>query len=328
MANAHTSAIAILMSAAFLDFIIGDPWSWLHPVQVMGWVINKETAIFLKLAKSPLKRRIAGFFLGSSVILCSGAIAWSIQFLLGLTHPALGLLSQSILLASCFAGRSLRQAAEDVMKPLAAGNLTEARNRLALYVGRDTQDLSEPEIRRAILETVAENTVDGVTAPLFFAIIGAFVPGIGPAPFAIAYKAASTLDSSIGYMREPYIHIGWFSAQLEDYLTWIPCRLTVLCIACLSGKPRQAWKRCQRDGIKDPSPNSGWSECVFAAALGVQLGGINYYGGVAKPKPLLGDRDREIEFITIKQGLQLMRWAYLWGLSSGLVGLIIASHFI
>ena len=228
-----------------------------------------------------------------------------------------------IILASCFAGRSLHQAAVEVLQPLRAGDLNAARAKLDSYVGRDTQNLSRTEILRAVLETVAENTTDGVTAPLFYAILGMALPGVGSVPLAIGYKAASTLDSMVGYRREPYTDLGWFSARLEDRLTWLPCRLTVLTIALLSGKPKQVWDLCRRDGIKDPSPNSGWSECAYAAALGVQLGGTNYYGGVVKEKPLLGDRDNEITTETVDLALGIMRNCCLLWLAVGSIVLIV-----
>jgi adenosylcobinamide-phosphate synthase len=178
-------------------------------------------------------------------------------------------------------------------------------------VGRDTEHLSAPEIYRAILETVTENATDGVMAPLFYALLGVILSPIGSVPLVFAYKAASTLDSMVGYRELPYTHLGWFSAKLEDILTWFPCRLTVITIAILSGKPRSVWQICQRDAIHDPSPNAGWSECAYAAALGVQLGGINQYRGVTQPKPLLGDSIHEITPGIIHQGLRLTRWSFL-----------------
>jgi adenosylcobinamide-phosphate synthase len=189
--------------------------------------------------------------------------------------------------------------------------LAEARSKLSQYVGRDTEKLTEAEILRAVLETVTENATDGVTAPLFYAIVGAFLPGVGSVPLALAYKAASTLDSMVGYRVEPYTDLGWFSAKLEDVLTWLPCRLTVITLALLSGKPKEVWRLCLRDATKDPSPNSGWSECAYAAILGVQLGGTNWYQGVAKDKPLLGDPVYPITPDKIYQALQLTRYCFL-----------------
>ncbi|NEP13817.1 MAG: cobalamin biosynthesis protein, partial [Symploca sp. SIO2C1] len=133
----------------------------------------------------------------------------------------------------------------------------------------------------------------------------------GSVPLALAYKASSTLDSMIGYRKEPYADLGWFSAQLEDLLTWLPCRLTVITLALLSGKPWKVWHLCYRDGSQDPSPNSGWSECAYAAILGVQLGGTNWYEGVAKHKPLLGDPINLITISKITHALQLTRYCFL-----------------
>jgi len=282
-------ATAVLLLAAALDYIIGDPWGWPHPVRVMGWIISHFTQFVLKQWTSQSKRRLAGIVLGVGLIIGSGLAGWLIIQVATWVHPLVSIVVEGVLLASCFAGRSLRMAADDVLQPLIAGQLTQARSKLSQYVGRDTEKLDESEILRAVLETVTENATDGVTAPLFYAIVGAFVPGVGSAPLALAYKAASTLDSMIGYWNEPYTDLGWFSAQLEDRLTWLPCRLTVITLALLSGKPQEVWNLCLRDASKDPSPNSGWSECTYAAILGVQLGGTNWYQGVAKDKPFLGD---------------------------------------
>jgi adenosylcobinamide-phosphate synthase len=197
-------------------------------------------------------------------------------------------------------------------------NLELARQKLSQYVGRDTDNLSPTEILRAVLETVAENTTDGVTAPLFYAILGAFLP-FGSVPLALAYKAASTLDSMIGYRDEPFADLGWFSAKLEDLLTWFPCRLTVLTLALISGKPLWVWTICRRDGVQDPSPNSGWSEAAFAAILGVQLGGVNSYRGVIKDKPLLGDPLSEITPDKIEDALGLTRFCFLLWLAIAII---------
>jgi adenosylcobinamide-phosphate synthase len=314
----------VLLLAAILDYAIGDPWGWPHPVQGMGWGISRYTQFALKRCSSPLARRWAGMLLGSGAIAGSGLTGWLIVRGAIWIHPLLGMAAESILLASCFAGRSLRAAADDVLAPLTAGDLEQARSRLSQYVGRDTAGLSESEIYRAILETIAENTTDGVTAPLFYGIIGAFLPGVGSVPLALAYKAASTLDSTVGYRQEPYTHFGWFSARGEDYLTWLPCRLTVVTLALLSRKPQAVWRICRRDGTKDPSPNSGWSEAAFAAALDVRLGGTNSYGGVIKHKPLLGNPTSPITREKINRALGLMRACFLIGLGFALMGLLAA----
>ncbi len=301
----------VLLVAAVLDYLIGDPWGWLHPVQVMGWVINRFTQLIgFQQGSSPLFQCCSGIILGLTLIIGSGVCGWAISYGSYLIHPLFGIATQSITLASCFAARSLRQAANDVLQLLASGKLEQARISLSQYVGRDTQNLSEPEILRAVMETVTENATDGVMAPLFYAIIGSFTP-LGSVPVALAYKAASTLDSTIGYREAPYTYLGWFSARLEDYLTWLPCRLTVLTLALLSGKPGQVWQICRRDAVKDASPNSGWSECAYAAVLGVQVGGTNWYRSVAKHKPLLGNFIYPITVTRICQALQLTRYCFL-----------------
>jgi adenosylcobinamide-phosphate synthase len=304
-------ATAVLVVAAALDYIIGDPWGWPHPVRVMGWIISHFTQFVLKHWTSRFKRRLAGIVLGVGLIIGSGLAGWLIIQVATWVHPLVNVVLEGVLLASCFAGRSLRMAADDVLQPLSAGQLPQARSKLSQYVGRDTEKLDESEILRAVLETVTENATDGVTAPLFYAIVGALVPGVGIAPLALAYKAASTLDSMIGYRNEPYTDLGWFSAQLEDRLTWLPCRLTVITLALLSGKPQEVWHLCRRDASKDPSPNSGWSECTYAAILGVQLGGTNWYQGVAKDKPFLGDPLDPITPAKIDQALKLTRYCFL-----------------
>ena len=315
-------AAAVLLLAAALDYIIGDPWSWPHPVRVMGWVISHFTEFAIKHWKSPLERRWAGIVLGVGLIIGSGLAGWLIVRGASWVHPLVGVAVAGILLASCFAGRSLRTAAVDVLQPLTTGQLAQARSNLSQYVGRDTEKLAEPEILRAVVETVTENATDGVIAPLFYAIVGAFLPGVGSVPLALAYKAASTLDSMVGYRREPYTHLGWFSAKLEDLLTWLPCRLTVITLALLSGKPQEVWRLCLRDANKDPSPNSGWSECAYAAILGVQLGGTNWYQGVAKHKSLLGNPVHPITPEKIYQALRLTRYCFLIWLGIAICALL------
>ncbi|HEY9850612.1 MAG TPA: adenosylcobinamide-phosphate synthase CbiB [Leptolyngbyaceae cyanobacterium] len=327
----------VLALASWLDFIIGDPWGWPHPVQAIGWVINRlfqwaieflnnpDTKSYLhwlkKITNFPIDNiisRFTGAVLGIGLVIGSGSIGWLTIAGARWVHPLLGMTVNTILLASCFAGRSLTNAGIAVLQPLIKGDIDTARSTLRQYVGRDTANLSAPEILRAVLETVTENATDGVLAPLFYALIGLFFPPIGSVPLVLAYKTASTLDSMVGYREAPYTYIGWFSAKQEDVLTWLPCRLLVITLAFLSGRPYQIWKICWRDAPKDPSPNSGWSECVYAALLNVRVGGTNWYRGVAKPKPLLGDPKAPITPDKIKQAMQLTRYCFLIWLSIAL----------
>lgn len=314
----NTNAAATLTIAALLDYVIGDPWNWLHPVQIMGWGINCYTQFVLQWCHHSIGQRVAGVVLALVTISLSGLVGWFMVQAAQQFHAGLGIVVSSVLLASCFAGHSLRRAATEVLRPLKQHDLAMARTRLSLYVGRDTKDLPEPEILRAVLETVTENATDGVMAPLFWAIVGSFTP-IGSVPFALAYKAASTLDSTVGYRDAPYTDIGWCSARLEDILTWLPCRLTVFSLISFSSRPKQVWKICRRDAAKDPSPNAGWSECTYAAMLDVRLGGTNYYKGVAKQKPLLGDAIRPITPTVIQQAIQFTRMNFLLWLTIALI---------
>ncbi len=261
--------------------------------------------------------------LGLSLIIGSGGLCWlGLQIAAGI-NQILAIALASILLAACFAGRSLRDAAMDVIKVLQTGDIVMARRQLSRYVGRDTDHLSELEILRAVLETVTENAIDAVTSPLFYAIIGSLCFDYGGVVLAIAYKAASTLDSMVGYREVPYHDLGWFSAKTDDLLTWLPCRLSVITLAIISGRPIAVWQICQRDAHQDPSPNSGWSECVYAAILRVQLGGANQYRGVIKYKPLLGDATEAIAPAKILQALTLTRLCFLLWLSIILACLIL-----
>lgn len=310
--------IIVLLLAAILDYLIADPPYLLHPVQIVGWVILNLQKIILKFFNKPWQKCLAGIALGLSLIIGSGFIGWLTVFTAFRISPFFAIFLETTILASCFACRSLRLAVKDVLSSLVKGDLALARTKLSQYVGRDTAQLSTSEILRAVLETVAENTTDGVTAPLFYGILGSLIPGIGAVPLALSYKAASTLDSMIGYRKEPFTYLGWFSAQLEDYLTWFPCRLTVLTVAVLTNKYQEVWCLCQRDAHKDPSPNSGWSETAFAAALGIQLGGTNSYDGIIINKPLLGEPIQRITIDKVNQAINLARNCFLLWLGIGL----------
>ena len=297
---------------------MSDPSKYLHPVQIMGWLIFKCSNFILKFCKRKIVRLYAGIVLGMLLIFVSGVFGWVIGLIKYHFSSLAGIIIESILLASCFAGRSLRLAAIDVFIPLNNNKIDLARIKLSQYVGRETRNLSKKEIWRTILETIAENSIDGVMAPLFYAIVGALCPYINSLAFALAYKASSTLDSTIGYKKEPFTDIGWFSANLEDILTWIPCRLGVLTLAILSGRPYYVLSICNRDGDKDLSPNSGWSESIYAAVLEIQLGGKNIYNGIVKEKPLLGEPIKPVTFNALKKALVLTRVCSLLWLGLGI----------
>jgi adenosylcobinamide-phosphate synthase len=186
------------------------------------------------------------------------------------------------LLCTTLSMRSLGEAAEEVERGLGEGRLDRSRRQVGRLVGRDTDELSESEVCRAAVESVAENTSDGVVAPMLYGVLFG-------APGALAYKAVNTLDSMVGYRQPPYEDLGWASARLDDFANLAPSRLTMLCTAAISGRPLRTLLSALRYGPLTASPNAGMAEAAFAGALGVKLGGANMYGGVLREGPILGD---------------------------------------
>ncbi|MEI7958106.1 MAG: adenosylcobinamide-phosphate synthase CbiB [Verrucomicrobiota bacterium] len=283
-----------------VDLLLGDP-RWLpHPVKLMGR--------FASSIEAPLRRMIpnarAAGIVAVFAVLTATAVA-ALMLVSGATrlHPIAGDIVSIALLYTCFAGRDLALHSHRVYRALAENDLPEARRRVAMLVGRDTEHLDEQEVVRGTVESVAENMVDGVTAPIFFAVIG------GPAG-ALLYKAVNTLDSTFGYKNERYLQFGWASARLDDLVNYIPARLTAPLVAftaaLLGLRPLGAWRTFLRDGRKHPSPNSGLTEAAVAGALGVQLGGLNYYFGEPSERPRMGDSDHVLQRIHISQANRLM----------------------
>ncbi len=244
------------------------------------------------------------------VLLACFSIVWILVLIGYKISPVVGVLLESIIITSTIAQKSLKEASIDVYQPLKKGELDEARKKLSYIVGRDTEALDEGEISRAAIETVAENTSDGVTAPLFWAFVGG-------APLAMVYRATNTCDSMVGYINNRYKQFGWASAKWDDVMNWIPSRLTGM-IMLLGKRPektnyRKAWTILYRDAKKHPSPNSGWGEAAVAAILGIQLGGINYYKGIVSNRAKMGDPLQPInkEHI-LKSNSILSRTAFLF----------------
>jgi adenosylcobinamide-phosphate synthase len=218
-------------------------------------------------------------------------------------HPLAGFLAAAIISYTCLAARSLHSESALVANALVAGNLAEARRSLSYIVGRDTANLDEAEIWRALVETVAENTSDGIIAPIFWLTLGGPVAGI-------AFKAVSTLDSMVGYKNERYLHFGWASARMDDLLNFIPARITALLIALAAApaglSPRGAMIVTLRDRMKHPSPNSGHPEAAAAGALSIQLGGKAFYGGKESWKEMIGDPHTPLDERAYRGMLKLM----------------------
>jgi adenosylcobinamide-phosphate synthase len=276
--------------AVVADALLGDPPSWPHLVRFMGGSISRLEDWLRRRYATPAELRLAGAVL---VILVVGGYGLASALALGLAAglwPVLGLVLAGVLAFQCLAAGQLWREARGVSGPLRAGDLSEARRRLGLIVGRDTAGLDEQGVARALIETMAENLNDGVVAPLFYLTLGG-------APLAVAYKAVNTLDSMVGYRNERYQHLGWAAARLDDVCGFIPARLTawLLATAChlmgLSG--RQAWRAARRDHGQHKSPNSGWPEAAAAGALGVRLGGPSHYGGLLVDKPWINPEGRQ-----------------------------------
>jgi adenosylcobinamide-phosphate synthase len=290
----HLLALAL---ALMLDFWLGDP-RWLpHPVRGMGALI----AFLDRRLNKGSYRRVKGIVTVTAVTgmvyiisLLAVKISYSLSWLFGVVVEA-------ILVFTTIATKSLQEAAWNVLLPLERGDMEQARRELSMIVGRDTENLDEPEIVRACVETVAENTSDGITAPLFYAWIGG-------APLALFYRAVNTCDSMLGYKNDMYRAFGWASARLDDVMNYIPARLTaVVMVLVHSGKRfRYCWRVLFRDARKHPSPNSGWPEAAMAALLGVQLGGVNTYHGIVSRRPTLGDPLVPLQTNHIRQALRIM----------------------
>ncbi len=302
----------ILITAVIFDLLLGDP-RWLpHPVVGIGRIISALEKTLRRLFRN---ERLGGVLLLSCVVGATYALvvfllkgAYSISYRVGIAMAV-------CLSYTCLAARSLHRESKPVADRLIAGDLEGARCHLSRIVGRDTEHLDEPEIWRALVETVAENTSDGVIAPLFYLMLG------GPA-LGLAYKAVNTLDSMVGYKNERYRNFGSASARFDDLVNWLPARITGILmvsaapLAGLSG--RNALRVMLRDGGNHSSPNSGIPEAAAAGALGVRLGGANRYFGVTVEKPTIGDMKNELTMESYRGVIRLMYGSsalmlFLWG---------------
>lgn len=298
------------------DHIIGDPYWFPHPARHIGKLIT----LLEKYLRQKFHDRLlfAGFILCAAVTFASAFITFII-FLAGLyldklifkfdissasTHtPWFTILSGGTICGIWFSFKSLSDEAEKIRILLCDGKLAEARKELSMIVGRDTENLTEEQISRATIESIAESSIDGGLSPLFFSVIG------GPILVSF-FKAASTLDSMVGYRNEKYILLGKASAKLDDILNYIPARLGFIIIpaaaAILKMDFLSAIKTGIQDGQKHPSPNSAISESIFAGALSIQLGGPSTYNGVLSDKSTLGEDKKDISAADIKHAQSLL----------------------
>lgn len=298
--------------ACLLDTALGDP-RWLpHPVRFMGSVIAWCDDRIRPLLHRPAGQQAAGVLLALGLPALVYAIGWGAIESAGRLHWVLGRGVEVVLAFTTLAARDLIDHARSVLRALEAGSLEEAREAVSKIVGRDVSELSEQEVVRATVETIAESTSDGVIAPLFYMAIGG-------APLALAYKAVNTLDSMVGHRDERHRYFGWASARLDDAANLVPARLAALLFVpagwLLSRRVStagRAWSVLLRDGRKHPSPNSGRPEAAMAGALGVQLGGTNFYGGVSEERAKLGDPGPVLVASHIRSALRLMVTASLF----------------
>ncbi|TCC01166.1 cobalamin biosynthesis protein [Kosakonia quasisacchari] len=289
--------------AFLLDRLLGDPPRWPHPVRWIGALINLLQGIVRRWCHSDNALRMGGGVMWLAVVGVSWGVAWGALALASATHPWLGWCVEVWLIYTSLATRCLADMAREVEKPLRQGLLAQSREKLSWIVGRDTRQLQPPQITRAVVETVAENTVDGVIAPLFFLLLGG-------APLAMAYKAVNTLDSMVGYKHEKYRAIGMVSARLDDVANFIPARLSWFLLSIAAWCCRQDARAALRVGFRDrnnhSSPNCAWPEGTVAGALGVRLGGPNDYFGERVEKPWIGDDTRAIDVDDIGRTIQMM----------------------
>ena len=305
-----------VLGGFLLDALFGDP-AWLpHPVVLMGRCISAlEKHLRTALPKTPRGELVGGAAVAAVLPLGTLAVTGLACWAAARLHPALGLALQMLWCGQALAAKGLAQESRNVYKELAKGDLPAARRAVARIVGRDTQNLTAAGVTRAAVETVAENTSDGVIAPLLYMLLGG-------APLALTYKAINTMDSMLGYKNEKYLYFGRCAAKLDDVANWLPSRLAALlwvAAAALTGNSaRGAWRIWRRDRRRHASPNSAQTESACAGALGVQLAGPAYYFGEYYDKLTIGDPLREIEPRDILRANRMMYAESLLALVLGL----------
>ena len=296
--------------ACALDAAIGDPRWFPHPVRGLGYLIDRFERMIRRFEPATTGLRLAGLGLAIGLPSLAFLSGWALIAAGTAVHELVGRSIGLCLALTTLAWRDLMDHVSAVVHSLQTGSLDQARREVALVVGRDTDRLSEQEIIRAAVETVAESASDGVIAPLLYLAVGG-------APLALAYKAVSTLDSMIGHRNERYKDFGWASARLDDLVNWLPARLTAWLTVVAAGLTQGAAHGARsaaillRDAHKHPSPNSGRPEAALAGALGVQLGGVNTYDGVAEVRPHLGDAVDRLSIFHIARAKRIITTVYL-----------------
>ncbi len=286
-----------------LDCLLGDPLSRLHPVVLMGKLISLfEKQLRPRFPQTPPGERTAGTIMALAVPLISAGAGLLLLYLAWRVHPWAYCAVSAFLCWQCFAARCLMTEAKKVVTCLEKEGLSAGRRQVGMLVGRDTDSLTEPQVVKAAVETVAENTSDGVVAPLFWMALFGAAGGL-------FYKAVNTMDSMVGYKNEKYLNFGRRAAKLDDAVNYIPARLSALgmigaaFLLKLDGK--NAWRIWRRDRRNHASPNSAQCEAAMAGALGLRLCGPAIYFGTRYDKPYIGDDTRPIEPEDIRRACRI-----------------------
>ena len=324
----------LVLGSIFFDFLIGDPPFLVHPVQIIGFWIDKFSKTYLRYLKGKNHQLWGGLFLLISTLTMSyftgkyleliffqsgGNIFWGIIILIGLS--------------SCLASKTLISSVQEISHLIGDEFLDKKPNQKVIdkvqkLVSRDVSSCSKENLMRSATESLTENSVDGIFGPLFWIFIGAFfikhsiyLPG--PLSLGFSYKAISTLDSMVGYKYEPFKYIGLLSAKLEDYSTYLPCRVVVLTLPLVSTKIADYFNLIRKtfsEGRQYESPNSGISEAIFAQIANIQLGGVNKYKGKLIFKPLLNEKGNKCNSTSITHICNLIiRLELLWILVFSLI---------
>lgn len=287
-----------------LDVLFGDPNVWWHPICLIGRLISKTEKMLRKEAALAAKERIKGLILVLIVCFLSTLIPTVLLIISYMINAFIGFCVESIMCWFLLAGKCLYTESMKVETAIENEGLEAGRYAVSMIVGRDTENLSEEGVVKATVETVAENTSDGIIAPLFYMLI------LG-APLGFLYKSINTMDSMVGYKNDKYINFGRMAAKFDDAANFIPSRISGICmiVASFIGREysgKRALKIFKRDRLKHASPNSAQTESVMAGALGVQLAGDAVYFGKRYEKPFIGDCERNIEVTDIKLACKLM----------------------
>lgn len=290
-----------LVVAFLLDLVLGDPRKFPHPVRIIGSFAMKIETMVRKFGWISL--RFAGAVTVIIVVGGTITVTWGLLCLCSFVHSVLGIVASVVILYFSFAAKDLARHARAVLIALERGSLQLAKEKVGMIVGRDISGMEEHDVVKASVESVAENTVDGVTAPMFYALL------FGPVG-AMAYKAINTLDSIFGYKNERYREFGWASAKLDDLANYLPARLTVPVVVLAAWIMRldgyAAFRSAVLTAKRHVSPNAGYPEAAFAGALGVGLGGPRYYGGIRQDLPYLGVAETGCTTDTLRKGIRLM----------------------